>query len=122
MRGRESIEAQIRKAQRGSVAAPADDQVRRVVAQYMDRAMAQTMREFQVLKEKVEVMAAERGKQEDAAVRRKDLGMLLTMPKMKSQSVTSAPTTDQFNDLVHDVRMLHLQLASIGEALKRLPR
>ena len=76
MRGGESIEAQIQKARRGSVAGANDAQLQRTVGQYIERNLGQTLRDFALLKEKVEILTGERGRAEDAAVRRGNLKLL----------------------------------------------
>lgn len=122
MRGGESIEAQLQKARRGSVAAGSDAQVQRAVGQYIERNLGQTLREFSIIKEKVEILNGERGRAEDSALRRGNLKGLSQFPKMASSKVTSAPTAEQFNALLSDVQAIHQRLALIAELLASKPR
>lgn len=121
MRGGESIEAQIQKARRGSVAGANDAQLQRTVGQYIERNLGQTLRDFALLKEKVEILTGERGRAEDAAVRRGNL-KLLGQSAMKSEKVATAPTAEQFNALVDDVHSIDQQLSAIAELLARQAR
>lgn len=122
MRGGEPIEAQIRKAQRGSVAAGSDAQLQRVVGGFIERNLGRTLRDLAIIKEKVEILTAERGKPADAAVRRGHLARLKQIPPLSSAKVTAAPTADEFNALVDDVHGIHQQLAAIAELLSGLSR
>lgn len=122
MRGGEDIEAQIRRAQRGSAAAGGDAYIQRVVGQFIERNLRQTLRDFALLKEKVEVLTAERGRADDAAVRRGQLGRLQQLPQLTSRKVSSAPSASDFNALVADVHGIHQQLAAIADLLARLSR
>lgn len=122
MRGGESIEAQIRRAQRGSAVAGADANIQRMVGQYLDRNYGSLFRDFALIKEKVEVLTAERGKPDDAAVRRGQLGRLRQIPELASTRVSAAPTSAEFNALVDDVHAIHRQLSAIAELLGRLSR
>lgn len=122
MRGGESVESQIRKAQRGSVAAAGNTELQRIVGQFIERNLSSTLREFALIKEKVEILTAERGNVKDFAVRRRDLGRLSQISKMKSKKVSAAPTAQEFNALVEDIQDLHRQLAAIAEALNKKAR
>lgn len=70
---RESHEARINAARRGSPTGMQDQQVQRAVAQYLDRYLNQTLRDFATVKERLEILFGIRGKKEDRAVREKDL-------------------------------------------------
>lgn len=122
MRGGESVEAQIRRAQRGSAVASSDANIQRTVGQYLQRNYGSLFRDFERIKEKVEVLTADRGRPDDAAVRRGQLGGLRNLPKLISVGADSAPTKEEFNALVSDVHALHRQLHAIGELLSRLGR
>lgn len=122
MRGGESVEAQIRRAQRGSAVAGADANVQRMVGQYIDRNYASIFRDFALIKEKVETLTAERGNPGDAAVRRSQLGRLSQIPAATSAHADAAPTQAEFNALVDDVHAIGTQLFAIADLLARLSR
>lgn len=117
MRGSEKVEAQIQKARRGSVAAGSDVQLQRAIGQFIDRNLSQTLRDFGIVKEKVEILTGERGKIEDAAIRRGSMKALSQMPAMKAAKVTSAPTAEQYNALLSDVQSIHQSLSVIADLL-----
>lgn len=60
-------------------------------------------------KEKVEILAGERGDRKEAAARLKHLQALVgSVPaEITAVPLTSAPTADQYNALLEDVRRLH---------------
>lgn len=60
-------------------------------------------------KEKVEILAGERGDRKEAAARLKHLQALVgSVPaEITAVPLTAAPTADQYNALLEDVRRLH---------------
>lgn len=71
--------------------------------------------------EKLDVLAGTRKPNEKgrAAVRFEDLEALTSYAyKLKSSTVSAAPTAAQHNALVEDVRRLHETLQSLSKALK----
>jgi len=60
-------------------------------------------------KEKVDILAGERGDRKEAAARLKHLQALVgSVPaEITAVPLTSAPTADQYNALLEDVRRLH---------------
>lgn len=119
MRGDESIEARIAKARRGSSAQAPDTQLQRIVGQHVDRVLAPLLRDFRTLKEKVEVLAGERGRREEYAVRRGDLARLGDMEKLASKPLAAAvPTQAEIDAIVRDVHRMHQRLSAIGDSLK----
>lgn len=70
--------------------------------------------------ELLEVLAGTRpGERKKAAVRIEDLSEILQLRKMKSDSVTAAPTADQHNALVADIREIFTRLDAIALALQK---
>jgi len=73
------------------------------------------------LKEKLEILDGTRGRgtRGRAAVRRVELAPLIKMPRqLKSSPVDGAPTSQDYNNLRQDVKMLHdalIELASIQQ-------
>nr|WP_278422983.1 hypothetical protein [Brucella anthropi] len=71
--------------------------------------------------EKLDVLAGTRkpGEKVRAAVRFEDLDLLTSYAyKLKSGTVSAAPTAAQHNALVEDVRHMHQTLQSLSKALK----
>lgn len=71
--------------------------------------------------EKLELLAGTRnsGEKKRAAVRIEDLDVLTSYSyKLKSSTVSAAPTATQHNQLVDDVRALHNTLQALSKALK----
>lgn len=60
-------------------------------------------------KEKVDILAGERGDRKEAAARLKHLQALVgSVPaEITAVPLTAAPTADQYNALLEDVRRLH---------------
>ena len=60
-------------------------------------------------KEKVDILAGERGDRKEAAARLKHLQALVgSVPaEITAVPLTTAPTADQYNALLEDVRRLH---------------
>ncbi|MRX32802.1 hypothetical protein [Aminobacter sp. MDW-2] len=77
-------------------------------------------REFSDLTETVDTLAGKRPRAaEKAAVRIEDLaGLLLLTPKIKASRAGAAPTADEFNALVDDVKAIHDRLSTIVQALQ----
>lgn len=74
--------------------------------------MNQLQREFGILKEKLEILAGERGASARFALRRGDLARL---PALASREVSGAPTADDFNALRKDLEMIRQALVALGE-------
>lgn len=119
---REAIEATIAKARRGSATAVTDIQLQRAIGQYFDRALGQTLKDFALIKEKVEVLNGERGNQKDFAVRRSDIVGVIDPPPLQADYVVDEVTVDDYNKLVEDVRVIYLTLAAIVGNLARKGR
>lgn len=119
---REAIEATIAKARRGSAGAVTDIHLQRAIGQYLDRALGQTIKDFALIKEKVEVLNGERGNQQDYAVRRSDIVGVVNPPPLQADYVETTVTVDDFNKLVEDVRTVYLTLAAIAGNLARTGR
>lgn len=71
-------------------------------------------------KEKVEILAGERGDRREAAARMKHLQALVSsVPADTSATpVTSAPTMEQYNALLDDVRHLHAAFNALRVLLR----
>jgi hypothetical protein len=69
-------------------------------------------REFVILKEKLEILAGERGAPVRFALRRGDLARL---PELVSREVSGTPTADDFNALRKDLEMIRQALVALGE-------
>lgn len=91
-------------------------------SQHGTRQVAQIQRDFAQVKEQVDVLVGGRGEKTLAAVRRGDLSWGRRLDPMKAEPVTEAPTEDDFNALVGDVKAIHDQLDSLAEMLRRLAR
>lgn len=85
-----------------------------------DAQLTQLMRDFQRIKEKVEVLNANRGGSgyPRAGVRREDFNAIAALAKtMQSAQVTSAPTATDFNALQKDVAALYGALVQVSNIL-----
>jgi hypothetical protein len=74
--------------------------------------------------ERLEILAGSRRGGRDvlrkAAVRIEDLGELLQLPPaLKSGTVSAAPTQDEHNALVADVKALHAALTAVRHMLQK---
>ena len=117
---REEHEARIRAAQRGTMGGSQDAAIQRAVSSYLDRYLGQTLRDFSIIKEKVETMRGERGTNDTRAVLRKDMDQLRFIPaEPESRTITGAPTEADYNALVRDMRLLYLRLNAIAVLLSR---
>lgn len=70
--------------------------------------------------EKVAILAGERGSRGEAAARLKHLQALVqNVPaEPKAQTVTAAPTMEQYNALLEDVRTLHAAFNALRVLLR----
>jgi len=71
-------------------------------------------------KEKVEILVGERGDKREAAVRRKHLLALVgNLPAdTSSRPVNAAPTAEQYNALLADVRQLYAAINALRVLLR----
>ena len=71
-------------------------------------------------KEKVDILAGERGDRREAAARIKHLqAMVNVVPaEPKAMTLTSAPTAEQYNALLEDVRKLHAAFNALRVLLR----
>lgn len=108
----------IARARRGTSAASQDAQLRRAIADYLQESLGQTLRDFRILKEKLEVLNADRGEPDQAALRREDLERLTEIEEMESTEVSGTVTDADFNALRQDVKAIHDALSAIAETLR----
>lgn len=73
-----------------------------------------------ILKEKVEVLNRERGERANAAVRLSEVrAMVNAVPgQPKAKTLTAAPTMDDFNALLEDVRRVYEAMNAIRVLVK----
>jgi len=70
--------------------------------------------------EKLEVLDGSRsGSRERAAVRLEDLRELLQLAQVKTEEVSAAPTQDDFNSLLKDIKEISNRLNTVAQALQR---
>jgi hypothetical protein len=70
--------------------------------------------------EKLEVLDGSRsGSRERAAVRLEDLRELLQLAQVKTKEVSAAPTQDDFNALLKDIKEISNRLNAVAQALQR---
>jgi len=70
--------------------------------------------------EKLEVRdGARSGSRERAAVRLEDLRELLQLAQVKTKEVSAAPTQDDFNALLKDIKEISNRLNAVAQALQR---
>ncbi|WP_284778529.1 hypothetical protein [Agrobacterium sp. lyk4-40-TYG-31] len=70
--------------------------------------------------EKLELLDGSRaGNREKAAVRIEDVKDLLQLAKIKTQSITAAPTMDDFNSMLRDLEEISNRLATVAAAVQR---
>tara|TARA_R110002012_G_scaffold315261_1_gene528896 strand:+ start:10818 stop:11084 length:267 start_codon:yes stop_codon:yes gene_type:complete len=83
----------------------------------MSREPDQTSR----LREKLEVLDGSRAtvSLDEAAVRIGDIKELLLLAAIKTQSVASAPTADDFNSLLADIKQIHQRLNGVALVLQK---
>lgn len=69
--------------------------------------------------EKLEVLDGSRsGSRERAAVRLEDVRELLQLAQVKTKEVSAAPTTDDFNSLLRDIKEISNRLNAVAQALQ----
>ncbi|KQZ96844.1 hypothetical protein ASD74_06200 [Rhizobium sp. Root564] len=69
--------------------------------------------------EKLEVLDGSRsGSRERAAVRLEDVRELLQLAQVKTKEVTAAPTPDDFNSLLKDIKEISNRLNAVAQALQ----
>jgi hypothetical protein len=72
------------------------------------------------LQELLEVLAGARaGDRSKAAVRIEDFTEILKLPEMQTDTIAAAPTMDQFNSLVRDVRATNAALNALALAIQK---
>ncbi|MEH3111505.1 MAG: hypothetical protein PGN22_15540 [Agrobacterium cavarae] len=70
--------------------------------------------------EKLEVLDGSRsGSRERAAVRLEDVRDLLQLAQVKTKEVAAAPTPDDFNSLLKDIKEISNRLNAVAQALQR---
>ncbi len=70
--------------------------------------------------EKLEVLDGSRsGSRERAAVRIEDVRELLQLAQVKTKEVAAAPTQDDFNSLLKDIKEISNRLNTVAQALQR---
>lgn len=70
--------------------------------------------------EKLEVLDGSRsGSRERAAVRIEDVRELLQLAQVKTKVVAAAPTQDDFNSLLKDIKEISNRLNTVAQALQR---
>ncbi|WP_296100373.1 hypothetical protein [uncultured Agrobacterium sp.] len=70
--------------------------------------------------EKLEVLDGSRsGSRERAAVRIEDVRELLQLAQVKTKEVAAAPTQDDFNSLLKDIKEISSRLNTVAQALQR---
>jgi len=69
--------------------------------------------------EKLEVLDGSRsGSRERAAVRLEDVRELLQLAQVKTKEVSAAPTPDDFNSLLKDIKEISNRLNTVAQALQ----
>lgn len=69
--------------------------------------------------EKLEVLDGSRsGSRERAAVRLEDVRELLQLAQVKTKEVSAAPTPDDFNSLLKDIKEISNRLNAVAQALQ----
>ena len=73
-----------------------------------------------ILKQDIEVLAGKRGSPDEAAARIKHLrAILLTVPAQpKASTVSAAPTMDEYNQLLEDVRAMYAGINALRALLR----
>lgn len=72
------------------------------------------------LQEMLEVLAGARaGDRSKAAVRLEDLAEIMRLPEVQSKAITAAPTINDFNSLVRDVRAINTALHALATAVQK---
>ena len=83
-----------------------------------DRKLIKIVNEFDRVAEKAAVLSGERTKI-NAAVRIGDLSPLMALTvDVQTKEVTAAPTAEDFNSMLNDIRDLRLAITMIGETMK----
>ena len=83
-----------------------------------DRRLTRILNEFDRVAEKAAVLAGERYKGV-SAVRIVDMMPIMELTRdVETKEVTAAPTAEDFNSLLKDIRELKLAVTLIGESLK----
>ena len=84
-----------------------------------DRRLTRVLNEFDRVAEKAAVLAGERNKAA-SAVRVFDMAPIMELSRdVETKEGTTAPTADDFNSLLKDIRELKLAVTLIGDSLKQ---
>lgn len=118
MRGSEAVEAKIAKTRRGSAAVAQDMAMQRAIGQYLESALGQTLRDFSLVREKLEILNADRGTPDRYAVRRGDVTGSMELEDLVSVEVSTVTAAD-FNALVQDVHSIHAALVALVTTVAR---
>ena len=82
-----------------------------------DQRLLKIVNEFERVAEKVAVMTGDRG-MEGRAVTSSQLSPLSNLVhSLNAKELTAAPTASDFNDMLKDVRSIHLQLIQIAQGI-----
>lgn len=94
--------------------------MRSVTASSADPRLQQLFKDLSIMREKLEVLNADRGDREQAAVRRGDLQELSSLETLRGSATAagSTPTAAEFDALVKEVRLLRETLLVIAEAVR----
>lgn len=84
-----------------------------------DRRTTEVLRDFGLVKERLDRLVGVRGKVGERSVLREDLSLLTGIGEPKSVKVSSAPTDEEFNALVDDVHAIMRSLRAIAKRLER---